>query len=94
MDKFFTVYDSKAEAYMRPFVQTSAGVALRDFETAINTKGSPFNLYPGDYTLFEIGTFDEQTADIEKLKTPINLAVGHTLLQTQSPPLRAITGGE
>ena len=58
--KIFTVYDDKAECYMSPFTMQSTGAATRAFEDTVNDSNSAFNKHPSDYTLFEIGTFDDQ----------------------------------
>lgn len=55
----FTVFDSKAEAYMQPFFATNVKVALRMWERACNDEGSDFCRHAEDYTLFRIGTFDQ-----------------------------------
>lgn len=62
--KIFTVHDSKAEAYLPPFYMKTRGEALRAFETTVKDTNSQFNKYPHDYTLVELGEFDEQTASI------------------------------
>jgi len=72
--KIYTVYDSKAEAYLPPFYAPTDGSALRSFETAANTPDHEFNKYSADYTLFHLGTFDDQTATIEHT-TPRSLGV-------------------
>jgi len=61
--KMFTVYDSKAEAYMQPFFAKSTGEALRSFSDTCQDKNHIFAKHPGDFTLFELGTWDEQTSD-------------------------------
>lgn len=76
MLKMFTVYDSKAETYLRPFSMRSTGEAIRGFITTLNDGQSEFSLYPADFTLFEIGTFDESTCKITILTTPENLGNG------------------
>ncbi len=55
----FTVFDSKTEAYLKPFFCLSIGEAIRTFTDAVNEPGSPFNRHPADYTLFGIGSFDD-----------------------------------
>lgn len=57
--KVFAIYDSKAEAYLQPFFMQSRGQALRAFDTTINTLDTQFHKYPSDFTLFEIGEYDE-----------------------------------
>ena len=66
--RIYTIYDSKAEAYLRPFFTTTKGLALRSFVDESNKPGTSLNQYPSDYTLFEIGTFEDQTGIIEMHK--------------------------
>ncbi len=49
------------------------------FETACNDTSTQFNLHAGDYTLFELGTFDQATAKFDLQSPPINhgLAIQH-----------------
>lgn len=58
----FTVYDSKAEQYLQPFVTNTVGVAERMFTELVNSEGHQFNRHPADYTLYRIGTFDSHDA--------------------------------
>lgn len=60
--KIFTVFDCKAESYLPPFHAGSTGLALRSFADAVNRSDHFFNKHPSDYTLFEIGEFDDQSA--------------------------------
>lgn len=62
--KIYVVYDSKAEAYMQPFFMRSRGEALRGWQDACNDTKTQFNKFPEDFTLFEIGEYDELTAKI------------------------------
>lgn len=59
--KVYAVYDSKVEAYLNPFVMRSRGEALRGFESAVNDPQTSFCRHPADYTLFEIGEYDESS---------------------------------
>ena len=72
--KIFTVYDSKAEAYMPPFFMQSTGQAMRTFEDTVRDENHAFAKHPEDYTIFELGTFDDANASIEMHKTSIPLA--------------------
>lgn len=71
--KIFSVYDSKAEAYIRPFFSKNAQTAMRDFATAANDQTTAFHRNAGDYTLFEIGEWDEQTGVIKTNDIKTNL---------------------
>ena len=55
----FSIQDSKAEAYMRPFFANARGIAIREFTNLVNDKNHPVGQHPMDYTLFQIGTWDE-----------------------------------
>lgn len=77
--KMFTVYDSKAEVYIPPFTMHSVGEAVRGFITALNIEGSDYCKYPADFTLFQIGDFDESTATIKPDTTFTNLGNGVAL---------------
>ena len=70
--KIYAVHDGKVEAFMQPFFARTDGEATRGFSQAVNQDGTPFNQHPGDYTLFRIGKFDDQTAIIEP-ETPVTL---------------------
>lgn len=94
MQNIYTVYDSKAEAYMQPFFSQTAGTAARAFEKAVNDPQHDFHQNAGDYTLFEIGQWDEHTGKIQMfdaknalgvatqyLKNPIADAIVHDIKQ-------------
>lgn len=60
IQKVFSVYDSKAEAFLPPFFCGTRGIAVRVFAQAANEAGHNFSKWPGDYTLFELGEFDDR----------------------------------
>jgi hypothetical protein len=60
----FAVYDSKAEQYLAPFNATTLGLAERLFTDMVNTEGHQFNRHPEDYTLYKVGTWESETAEL------------------------------
>lgn len=60
-----SVYDSAVEAYLQPAFVRSRGEAVRSFRAAVNSEGHQFQKYADDYTLFVIGTFDEESGVLE-----------------------------
>ncbi len=73
--KIFAVYDSKAETHLLPaFIKNSAD-ALRGFADAANNPEHPFCKYPADYTLFELGTYDEDAATFVIHEAKLNLGL-------------------
>ena len=79
--KMYSIYDSKAEAYMQPFFAQSNGVAIRSFTNAANDKGSAIGQYPTDFTLFELGSFDDSNGDYVALTAPKPLGGAHEFVK-------------
>lgn len=75
----FSVYDSKAESYVQPFYVPRVNVGIRMFAHAANNTETDFGRFPGDYTLFQIGTFDSDTGQItpDKAHTNHGTALSH-----------------
>lgn len=60
----FAVHDTKAQAFLPPFSLPALGMAKRTFSDCVNDKQHAFGRHPSDYTLFQIGTYDDETATI------------------------------
>ena len=67
--KIFTVYDSKAETYLPPFYMKTKGEAVRGWITTLNDPQSSFCQYPADFTLFELGDYDDQDSSFNLHET-------------------------
>lgn len=83
----FSIYDSKAESFVQPFFSPTPGTAMRSFEEACNDSETNFSKHAGDYTLYQLGTFEHNTGKFELLETPINLGLAQTF-QRATPQLR------
>lgn len=70
--KVFAARDMKAEAFLQPYYSPNVGSAVRAFGDACNEKNSPFNKHPNDYVLYEIATYDDNTAEFISLN-PIKM---------------------
>lgn len=70
--KAFTIYDSKAKAYKAPFFELNSGTAIRAVMEVVNTPGHGLGKYATDYTLFEIGEFDDSKGILSEYSTHIN----------------------
>lgn len=62
--KLYSVYDSVAETWGKPFPMKNKGEAIRGFQQACNDSQTQLYLHPEDYTLFEIGEWDEDNGQI------------------------------
>lgn len=77
----FAVYDSKAKAYAQPFFQHSVPIAQRAFGAAVNDPALLLCKYPEDYTLFHIGTYDDEIAQLHCFPEHTNLGLAVTYKQ-------------
>jgi hypothetical protein len=75
LQKLFAIYDSKAESFTNPVYLSSTGLAVRTFSDSVQDPESQFAKHPADYTLFELGTYDDQTAEFNILSTPKSLFI-------------------
>ena len=77
--KVFTVYDAKAQAFLTPFFETASGIANRIFMEACQNPEHHFWKYAEDFTLFELGEFDDNTGQFTNLPAPemIEIAMHH-----------------
>lgn len=89
MKLIFSVYDSAAKFYSDPFFALTKGQALRDFVRAANDKNTYLNLAPADYTLFQLGSFDELTGKVDMELTPVALGKAIEYLNDSSFALKS-----
>lgn len=73
MQLIFCVYDAKAEAWGQPFFVQSVGLAKRSFTEAANDAATAICKYAEDFSLWQLGSFDEQTGSLERLSVPVSL---------------------
>lgn len=81
----FNVYDAKAAAWLRPHFVRSVPEGLRVFQQAAMAPESFLSLSPGDFTLFQLGEFDEVTGKFDLLPVPESLG---TALQAQAEGMK------
>lgn len=78
----FSIYDSKAQAYLPPFFLPRKQMAVRAFAECCNSESHQFGKWPADYTLFHVGAFDDESGLIDSFP-PISLGNG---LEHKSKP--------
>ncbi len=67
----FAVYDEKACSYGAPMFFPSRGVALRSFSDVVANRESPLAKHPGDYKLYDLGTFDPNSGKVVANQEPL-----------------------
>lgn len=75
LKSIFSVYDVKAKTFSTPFFSVNRQTALRDFHRATNDPQSDLHNFPEDYTLHDLGTFDDQSGSIACHPMPENLGM-------------------
>lgn len=86
--RLFTIFDDKAEAYLPPFVLPGKGMAMRIFGDCVNSKDHQFGVHPEDYTLFDIGSFDDKTGIVGDLEGRCVCANGLEVVTREVPSVQ------
>lgn len=92
--KIFTVFDSKAEVYMTPFFLKSRGEAIRSWTEVVNDGQAIFCKHPSDFTLFEIGTFDELSGSVTMYESKVSLGLALEFKKAPDSQLSLIKEGK
>ena len=73
--KVFAIYDSKTEAWLQPFFSQSKGHAIRALEGLVSDPQHNFSKYAEDFTLFEVGDWDDSDCKFDLMKTPHSIGL-------------------
>jgi len=84
----FAVRDSAADTFGNPFVVQHVGIALRSFQDEVNNprEGNMLHYHSKDFTLYELGTYDQATGLINRYDIPKQISHASSLknpVQTQ-----------
>lgn len=71
----FCVYDTAAQAFLPPMAFKTEGEALRAFRNLANDPSSGIGANPEDFSLVQIGEFQDFTGVITSLEKPIKHGV-------------------
>lgn len=69
----FTIYDSKTNAFDVPQFAKTRGDGIRAFTSAVLKGNTMLSEHPADFTLFELGYYDEQSGQFSIHEAKINL---------------------
>lgn len=73
--KVFSIYDSKAEIFLNPFMSKTKGEALRILSNVVNDPSHQFCMHAADFTLFELGAWDDVSAKYTMHMTPQSIGL-------------------
>lgn len=74
----FSIYDSKSDTFQTPFFAQSNGTGVRMFHKLANDSDTIVGQYPSDFTLFEIGQFDDTNGTVMPYEAAKNLGLAIT----------------
>lgn len=72
--KVYSLFDKKANAYLTPVYFNEVGEASRMLATVVQTADNNISRYPEDFSLYQLGTFDQESGKLESLKQPLFVA--------------------
>lgn len=81
VEKVYSVYDAKLQAYMAPFTAPNDDVAIRHFQTGVTSDGM-IRRNPEDFSLWRVGQWTPENADVRGTEegAPTQIAKAHELL--------------
>lgn len=62
--KCFAVYDVKVKAFLTPFFSPTASAACRVMRELVHDPASMVGKYPEDFTLYQVGEFDDMAGEL------------------------------
>lgn len=71
--KIYSVYDAKTKVYGQPNFLLNMGAATRAWTEAANDRTMSIGRHPADYTMFEIGEWDDESGVIKMHEAKISL---------------------
>lgn len=73
------IHDKKAELFSMPIFVQAVGQGVRSFADTVNDGKSEYARHPEDYTLFDIGSYDDVKGQLVSI-VPVSLGNGVTFV--------------
>lgn len=81
----YSIFDNKALQYHPPFFAATDGAAMRSFQDLVNDHNSTVSRHPGDYSLFRVGTFDDNKGFFAAVSPLVHVVDAVALVRVQPP---------
>lgn len=78
--KVFTLYDSKACTYLQPYYAVTRGAGLRMISDTLTDVDHHLRKHASDFTLFELGDFDQSSGKFDLYEVHENLGLLQNLI--------------
>nr|WAE43297.1 MAG: nonstructural protein [Microviridae sp.] len=66
----FSIFDEKAKAFCIPFFVHNVNLALRSFGDAVLNESTGISKHAGDYKLYKLGEYDDNSGMLTSLDIP------------------------
>lgn len=80
----FSVRDEKAEVFSPPLSSMNVGTITRSLFDVLKSGSHDYAKHPEDYVLYHLGTFDDQTGQMELFTAPKSVVVLRDLLSSEA----------
>jgi len=80
----FSIYDSAISTWLPPIYARNKGEMLRNFADAVSDPKSNLAKHPTDYSLHELGTFDDDKCKFSLLNAPVRLCLASDFVKASS----------
>ena len=81
--EMFVIFDTVAKIYNKPFFLVNLPSAQRAAQDLINNRDHEISRNPQDYTMWHLGSYDDETAQFDLLLTPKCLIKFHEVTPQQ-----------
>lgn len=75
LNSVYAIYDTGISTWFPPLFFRNKGEALRWFSETVNNAESKLSKYPSDFTLFELGTWNDDNCKFTLLSTPVSIGM-------------------
>jgi len=77
----YCVYDRKSMVYNTPYFLSNDNVALRHFDTVMQSPDSLVGRYPEDYQMFRIASMETSTGVVTPEEFPVYIISGTAMIK-------------
>lgn len=75
------MFDSVGQIHTHPLHFPSVAAGVRAFSDSVNGGDKSITAHPGDYSFWELGSYDEKTGIIVPLSAPRRIVMGSELVK-------------
>jgi len=86
MCNVYSIHDSKAGCFSRPWYALNDAVAIRSIQQLVNDPSTEICRHAADFSLFRLGTFDDNDGTFHNENPIINMGLASTFKEVANAP--------